>query len=138
RRFVLMRPTQTLQLGRGEAPRAVAAVLERLRVGAEGCERGGQMGRLADGEVVTVELPWRRTPVEQCFTFQTYDVRATKWRPADCPHDLVARVLAARGEWELPKVAGIVTFPVMRPSGTIIEQPGYDAETGLLYLDECP
>lgn len=138
RRFVLMRPTQRLQLSRGEAPRAVATVLERLRSDGEVFERAGQMVRLADGELVAVEQPWLRTHLEQCFSFQTFDARSKGWCAADCPQDLAARVMAARGAWELPKVAGIVAFPVMRPNGAIIEQPGYDAETGLLYLDECP
>jgi len=137
-RFTLLRPAQRLELSRGEAPRAVAAVLERLRTDAEVFERAGQLVRLADGALVPIEQPWLRTHLEQCFQFASFDARAKDWRVADCPQDLAARVMAARGEWSLPNVAGIVSHPVMRSDGSIIERPGFDASTGLLYLDEAP
>jgi len=139
-RYSLLRPASVLKLARGDSPRAVAAVLERLRCDGEVFERAGQLVRLADGVLVLVELPWLRTHLEQCFQFQTFDRRANPptWQPTDCPQDLAARVMAARGDWGLPKVAGIVTFPVMRPDGSVIQRPGFDAPTELLYLDNFP
>lgn len=139
-RYSLLRPAQALQLARGDVPRAVAAVLERLRCDGEVFERAGQLVRLADGVLVMVEQPWLRTHLEQCFQFQTFDRRARPpvWQATDCPQDLAARVMAARGDWGLPKVAGIVTFPVMRPDGSVIQRPGFDVATELLYLDDFP
>lgn len=137
-RFTLLRPTMEMQVSQGNAPQNVTSVLERMRHDSEVFERAGQMVRLADGELIPVEQPWLRTHLEQRFQFKRYDGREKDWRTIDCPQDLAARVMAARGNWKLPKVAGIVTFPVMRPDGSIIERPGYDAATDLLYLDNNP
>lgn len=42
--------------------------------------------------------------------------------------------LAARAEYpDLRDLVGVVTTPTLRPDGTILDQPGYDAPTGLLY-----
>lgn len=41
-----------------------------------------------------------------------------------------------RGEWEgIRHLAGIVEQPTLRPDGTILDAPGYDESTGLLYVD---
>jgi hypothetical protein len=42
--------------------------------------------------------------------------------------------ILGRKDWDLPALRGIVTSPVIRPDGTLLEAPGYDAPTGL-YLD---
>jgi hypothetical protein len=40
----------------------------------------------------------------------------------------------ALGDWpEVPKIAGVIEYPVMRPDGTILALPGYDKETGMLF-----
>lgn len=137
-RFTLLRPVAVMKLARGDAPRAVGALLERVRTDGVIYERAGLLVRLADGELVVVEPAWLRTYLEQCFQFQTFDARSGVWRNADCPQDLVARVMAERGNWNVAKVAGIVTFPVMRPDGTIIARSGFDSDTHLLFLDDTP
>lgn len=45
------------------------------------------------------------------------------------------QALLARGIWPLLKpLEGVVETPVLRPDGSILDTPGYDAETGLLFL----
>jgi len=45
----------------------------------------------------------------------------------------VLRALASRGEWShIRPLRGISQWPVLRPDGTILDQPGYDLDTGLL------
>jgi putative DNA primase/helicase len=41
--------------------------------------------------------------------------------------------LLAKGEWDFPVVTGVITTPTMRPDGTLIDVPGYDEKTQLLY-----
>lgn len=39
-----------------------------------------------------------------------------------------------RGQWRgIRELRGIVEVPTLRPSGTVLEQPGYDVETGFYY-----
>ncbi|MEU5442743.1 bifunctional DNA primase/polymerase [Streptomyces griseofuscus] len=42
--------------------------------------------------------------------------------------------ILGRKDWPLPPLRGIVTSPVIRPDGTLLEAPGYDRATGL-YLE---
>ncbi|MFD0344036.1 bifunctional DNA primase/polymerase [Streptomyces sp. NPDC127117] len=42
--------------------------------------------------------------------------------------------ILGRKDWALPPLRGVVTSPVVRPDGTLLKDPGYDAATGL-YLE---
>ncbi len=48
---------------------------------------------------------------------------------------MVGDVLAAKA-FAFPKLVGITQSPALRPSGTILDRPGYDQETGLFYVPE--
>ena len=57
-------------------------------------------------------------------------------RPAHPPRWTV-RALAGRGAWpELPELAGLVEHPVLRPDGSVLQQPGFDRATGLVYAPD--
>lgn len=137
-RYRLVRPVLTLKLQAGELPATVGKVLDVLRLSGEIFERAGYLVRLADSEAVPVEMPWLQTYLEGVFRFERYDGRSSAWRANDCPGNLAKRLMAARGAWRLPQVTGIVSFPVMRPDGTVIEYAGHDAATGLLFIDDNP
>ncbi len=54
-------------------------------------------------------------------------------RPAHPPRWTV-RALAGRGAWpELPELVGLVEGPVLRPDGSVLQSPGFDPATGLIY-----
>jgi hypothetical protein len=55
-----------------------------------------------------------------------------KQRRIDPPDDVI-RTLLTRGDWDFPTVVGIVNTPTMRPDGSLLTQPGYDAATRLWY-----
>jgi putative DNA primase/helicase len=52
--------------------------------------------------------------------------------PIDPSRDQLAAVLTAP-VWPFPVLTGLVEVPIMRLDGTIHNQPGYDAATGLMY-----
>jgi hypothetical protein len=64
--------------------------------------------------------------------FEKRDGRGEDWRPSDCPK-MVAEVYLARGQWRFPPLLGIVTAPTLRPDGTVLDKPGYDPATALLF-----
>ncbi|MDG9705562.1 bifunctional DNA primase/polymerase [Streptomyces sp. DH37] len=43
-----------------------------------------------------------------------------------------------RKDWPLPPLRGIVTSPVIRPDGTLLQAPGYDQATGLYLQPRVP
>jgi hypothetical protein len=52
------------------------------------------------------------------------------------PPAWVGETLLARGEWPFPYLAGIVAAPTLRPDGSLLDRPGYDAAARLLYLPD--
>ena len=64
--------------------------------------------------------------------FEKLDKRAKTPIVKNCP-DLVAETYLARtGHWRLPVLSGVVNAPFLRFDGSICNQPGYDAASGLL------
>jgi len=62
---------------------------------------------------------------------EKHDVRSGTDRPCDCPRR-VAEAYLARGHWpRLPDLAGFVETPLRALDGRLIDQPGYDATSGL-------
>lgn len=59
--------------------------------------------------------------------------RKGKKKDIDCP-EKIAKTLIARGQWKLPVLRGLIHAPTLRPDGSIIDRPGYDPMTGLLFL----
>jgi hypothetical protein len=62
------------------------------------------------------------------FYFRTDD----KVRHVSPPLD-VTRDILARGEWGLPELEAVVESPVLRPDGTVLTEPGYDAALRVVY-----
>lgn len=58
----------------------------------------------------------------------------TPTRTAAHPPDWAVNAVATNGVWRgIRPLAGIVEAPVLRPDGTILDTPGYDEKTGLIY-----
>lgn len=51
------------------------------------------------------------------------------------PQD-VLRDLLNRESWPFPPLRGIIETPILRPDGSLCDQPGYDIETGLFYYPD--
>jgi hypothetical protein len=72
----------------------------------------------------------------------TQVARFAKWkdkRLVPChPPDWCVAAVCKRKTWRgLPLLEGIATYPVLKPDGTVLCSPGYDADTGL-YLTGLP
>lgn len=136
KRYRLLRPVSQIKLVQGELPQTVGKVLDRVRLDGEIFERGGQLARIVDGELLTVAKGWLQTYLEGAFQFLALDKRSNKWESRDCPDRLATRILDARGTWDVPKAAGVISCPVMRPDGSILNRAGFDRDTGLILLDD--
>ena len=70
-------------------------------------------------------------------TWWSFNKRAPKkedpWNRC-MPPKWVAETLTDRGQWRIPPIMGIIAAPTLRPDGTLLDAPGYDYPTGLLYL----
>jgi len=64
-------------------------------------------------------------------THEKFDSRANSYKVFDCPRR-VAEAFLARGHWpKIPILTGFIETPTISADGRIIDQPGYDFETGL-------
>lgn len=67
--------------------------------------------------------------------FVTYNQARESYVPT-YPPLAVARHILAQGSWRFPALRGITEVPVIREDGTILDQPGYDPLTRLIYLPD--
>jgi hypothetical protein len=65
--------------------------------------------------------------------FKQFDKRSEEWESVDCPTYIAEAYLERVGVWSLPPLTAIMNMPTLRPDGSIIDQPGYDKATGILY-----
>jgi hypothetical protein len=124
---------------------AEAAMLGSDR--AEIYQRGGELVRVVrDGakEVRGLLRPVGApivTPVPESHLFELMGRSAgwRKWSKAAkgwvdaLPPKWAVQALASRGNWSFPCLEGVTEFPALRPDGSVLERPGYDPVTGLLY-----
>lgn len=73
-------------------------------------------------EVFTVKADWVR-----------FDKRDQSYRKIGCPEVVARTYLARGGNWRLPPLVATIEAPTIRPDGSILQVPGYDAATGLLF-----
>ncbi|PYE34679.1 phage/plasmid primase-like uncharacterized protein [Rhizobium sp. PP-WC-1G-195] len=57
--------------------------------------------------------------------------------PIDCPPEVARMVLARRGDgWTIPQLRAVIQAPCLRHDGTVVEERGYDVQTGLLLVGD--
>lgn len=64
-----------------------------------------------------------------------FDGRSRDTVAIDPPSRVASTILAREGEWSFSRLTGVITTPTLRPDGTILAEPGYDAATQLLLLE---
>ncbi len=79
-----------------------------------------------------VDQTWIAEVATRICKFAKWDARKDDYKCIDCPRSL-AETLIARGEWRFPPLAGVIEAPLMRPDGTILNEPGFDDRTCLLF-----
>lgn len=126
--------------------RVVNQSIDALAVDGDLYQRGGMLVRVLrdrhpsdpirrpDGAatIQRLPLPNLRERMTKHIAFQRIGPK-NKLSPAHPPSWLVSAV-DARGHWErIRHLAAISDTPVLRPDGTIWQEPGYDPVTGVLY-----
>ena len=132
----------------GELPRIVDEA-EAALLGPSGCniyQRGGMLVRLAMVEIETADggkatghrlveatATYLVEQLTRAARFERFDRRVNDWIATDCPEKIAATYLARLGEWRVPTLLGVVHAPTLRRDGSILENPGFDRASRLLY-----
>jgi hypothetical protein len=65
--------------------------------------------------------------------FQQYSRLRKQWESVDCPKPVAKAYLERIGAWKLPKLTALTSCPLLLRDGRIVERPGFDAESGILF-----
>jgi putative DNA primase/helicase len=58
------------------------------------------------------------------------------WKPIDCPPAVADTLISRRGAWRFPQLRAVVSAPTMRADGSILDRPGFDPTTGILFQSD--
>ena len=65
--------------------------------------------------------------------FLNFDTRTGKFKKIDCP-ERISKYLLAKQQWNIPVLTGIINAPTLRADCSILDEPGYDDASGLLFF----
>jgi Bifunctional DNA primase/polymerase, N-terminal len=85
-----------------------------------------------------VDAVYMRDMLARVIKWERWDIRKGKWVPTNPPVEIAATIIARNGEWPFPTIDGVITTPTLRPDGTLLLTPGYDAATRLLLVAPPP
>ena len=125
-----------IDLRPGERPKATDAAIEILRERGDLYERSGELVRICGRHILPVDECWLTDYLARHIRFFRFKQNGDDWirREADPPGWLAKVIAAKMGERGLPELTGIITVPILRSDGSLIDQPGFDSTTGLLLL----
>jgi putative DNA primase/helicase len=95
--------------------------------------------RIADDKMTTGLrlVPIAAAHMAERFTkyvdFQRFNKRLDEWVSVDCPHSIAVAYLERIGLWRLPQLSALTTCPLLLPDGRILDKPGFDAASGILF-----
>lgn len=64
-------------------------------------------------------------------SWEKLDSRTKAYIPANPPKPVIGNLASSKGFWSFPPLEGLVTCPIIRFDGTVLDKSGYDEETGL-------
>jgi putative DNA primase/helicase len=143
-------PRPLIQIVGGKLPEIIDQAEDALIASEPHLYRyGGQLVRPVLEEVPAADmtrtqvhrlLPVTRSYLVDVLTtaahWQRFDRRREDWVDVDCPDKVADVYLAREGQWRLPPLVGIINAPMLRADGTLLEKPGYDERTGLLFRSD--
>lgn len=137
RAYALGAEREELRVVAGDAPHLADDALRIIRARGELYDFGDRaLVRIVGGRSVEVSETWLADYLARECLFKRYDKRAKLWLPCNVPPILPQTILARSGARELKRLCGIVTQPAMRPDGSILDVPGFDDRTGLLFVSD--
>jgi hypothetical protein len=144
-----MRPVITVE--GGKLPAIVDAAEQALLEysGPQIFQRESLLVRMTRSKSLQIDSGIRRpegaltlTQVEPAFlleiltaaaSFQKFDTRSNSYKSIDCTERVANTYLARKGSWRVPVLRAVVEAPTLRPNGSVLQVPGYDAATGLFF-----
>ncbi len=138
RRFELVSQPSVLTVQPGSLSALADSVLDVLRLRGGLYEQSKLVRVAEDGRVYVVSPQWLEDWIGRCIRFEVYDRDKERPKPVGVPQKLANIICERHGERGFPTLHGVVTAPTLRGDGSVLDRPGYDEETGLLYVCSQP
>jgi len=142
-RYELRRQSARVQLGRGMRVDSTDAVLHVLLDRSELFDFGtNAIAFVADGKATPVSRDWlvdHAGRVAEFYSVKTErdedgNVTSTREIPEDAPTYIANAIIAKHGSRNFRKLTAVTTAPTLRPDGSVLDEPGHDPATGLMYV----
>lgn len=78
--------------------------------------------------IVPLDKAYMVEAMTRAARWEKWDGRAEDWRKTNAPEQVAQTYLARSGHWRLPRLLSVIGAPTLRPDGSILQTPGYDAE----------
>ena len=141
-RYILTRPPVRIMVAVGDKARITsdteAVIAERGEIYNYG---DGGTAKITECRIRPVSSDWLGDYIDRHASFYARTSNpqgVVEERPKDAPPYLPKRILSRFGERGFPRLEGLVTAPTLRRDGSILDTPGYDATSGLLYVSPTP
>lgn len=86
--------------------------------------------------ILIVDQPYLTETFTRVARWMKFDSRKEDWRRVNAPEQAATTYLARSGHWRVPALWSAISAPTLRPDGTILQTPGYDAAMHAWY-DPC-
>ena len=137
----------TIKLIGGELPQIVDEAEAALIAGAPDFYRFGDalvrpvveevpasdMTRTKIHRLVPITKPHLVDVLTAAARWEKFDRRSETWVSVNCPDQVAEVYLAREGRWRLPPLVGVINTPMLRADYSLLDRPGYDVRTALLY-----
>jgi hypothetical protein len=90
-------------------------------------------GRVQNGKDPRLVEAFNGKRLDRALRFEKGNGTVGDFIQCDCPREIAEQYLSRDGNWKVPALLGIVTAPSLRADGTVLDRPGYDPASGVLY-----
>ncbi|HRZ07689.1 MAG TPA: toprim domain-containing protein [Candidatus Competibacteraceae bacterium] len=85
--------------------------------------------------LIAVEIEYLLDRMNRLISWSRWSSQKGDVVRCNAPRNVASALLARRGAWKAQPLVAAINAPTLRPDGSILDQPGYDAATGLLLID---
>jgi hypothetical protein len=142
-RYELRRQSARVQIGRGMRIESTDSVLRVLSERSELFDYGDKaIAYVADRKAASVSNDWLLDHLGRAVDFFSTRVNRDKdgnqtsvqETAEDAPIAIAKAIMAKHGSRKFRRLAAVCTAPILRPDGSVLDTPGHDEKTGLLYV----
>lgn len=138
-RFKLLKSPKTIQIFQGQAARAADDISEYLAESRLLFDRGHALVVISDeGQARQANSATIQYLAGTECNIVGFDNRSKILTERDLSDKTASLILSRAGHGVFPHLSAIITAPTMTASGTLINTPGYNPNTKLLYLANDP